>query len=73
MITGIGGLGLLAVQFAVHLGAEVYAVDMRSSSRELALKFGAKKAFDLIDLDTELQNGFTVDTAIDFVATDTSE
>ena len=44
---------MLAVQFAVHLGAEVYAVDMRPSSRELALEFGAKEAFDLPQLDVE--------------------
>lgn len=73
MITGIGGLGLLAVQFAVFLGAEVFAVDMRRSSRELALKFGAKQAFDLPQLDAELAKGFTVDCAIDFVSTDTSK
>ena len=73
MITGIGGLGLLAVQMAVYLGAEVYAVDMRPSSRELALKFGAKAAFDLPQLDAELAKGFTVDCAVDFVSTDTSK
>ncbi|PAV18079.1 alcohol dehydrogenase I [Pyrrhoderma noxium] len=72
LITGIGGLGLLAVQFAVHLGAEVYAVDMRPSSRELALHFGARKAFDLPELDAELKKGFSVDIAIDFVSTDTT-
>ena len=72
LITGIGGLGLLAVQFAVFLGAEVFAVDMRRSSRELALKFGARQAFDLIELDAALAKGFQVDTAVDFVATNTS-
>lgn len=72
LITGIGGLGLLAVQMAVYLGAEVYAVDMRPSSRELALKFGAKAAFDLPQLDAELAKDFSVDCAVDFVSTDTS-
>ncbi|KAI0691375.1 chaperonin 10-like protein [Cytidiella melzeri] len=72
MITGIGGLGLFAVQYAVYLGAEVYAVDMRPSSRELAIKFGAKQAYDLPELDAALQNGFSVDVAIDFVTTDTT-
>ena len=62
----------MAVQFAVYLGAEVYVVDMRQSSRDLALKFGAKKAFDLPELDAELAKGFTVDCAVDFVSTDTS-
>ncbi|EJC99046.1 GroES-like protein [Fomitiporia mediterranea MF3/22] len=72
LITGIGGLGLLAVQFAVFLGAEVFAVDMRRSSRELALKFGARQAFDLIELDVALTKGFQVDIAVDFVATNTT-
>ena len=62
----------MAVQFAVFLGAEVYAVDMRPSSRDLALQFGARKAFDLVELDAELAKGFTVDVAIDFVSVNTS-
>ena len=45
---------------------------MRPSSRELALHFGARKAFDLPELDAELQKGFSVDIAIDFVSNDTS-
>ena len=45
---------------------------MRPSSRELALHFGARKAFDLPELDAELKKGFSVDIAIDFVSTDTS-
>ncbi|EJC99051.1 GroES-like protein [Fomitiporia mediterranea MF3/22] len=72
LITGIGGLGLLAVQFAVFLGADVFAVDMRLSSRELALKFGARQAFDLVELDTALAKGFQVDCAVDFVSSDTT-
>ena len=58
---------------AAYLGAEVYAVDMRPSSRELALKFGAKAAYDLPQLDAELAKGFGVDCAVDFVSTDTSK
>lgn len=73
MITGIGGLGLLAVQFCVYLGAEVYVLDMRPTSRELALKFGAKEAFSLVELDAALKKGFTVDCAVDFVSTSTSK
>ncbi|OCB86979.1 GroES-like protein [Sanghuangporus baumii] len=72
LITGIGGLGLLAVQLAVYLGAEVYAVDIRPSSRELALRFGARNAFDLVELDAVLAKGFQVDCAVDFVSTDTT-
>ncbi|KAI0089304.1 GroES-like protein [Irpex rosettiformis] len=70
LITGIGGLGLFAVQYAVYLGAEVYAVDMRPSSRELAIKYGAKQAFSLPELDAALAKGFSADVAIDFVSTD---
>ncbi|KAL5483611.1 hypothetical protein ACEPAI_8843 [Sanghuangporus weigelae] len=72
LITGIGGLGLLAVQLAVYLGAEVYAVDIRPSSRELALRFGARNAFDLVELDAVLAKGFQVDCAVDFVSSDTT-
>ena len=45
---------------------------MRPSSRELALKYGAKQAFSLTELDAALKKGFTVDCAIDFVSTNTS-
>ena len=66
-------MGALAVQFAVHLGAEVYAVDIRPSSRELALRLGARNAFSLTELDEALAKGFQVDVAVDFVSTDTSK
>ena len=71
LITGIGGLGALAIQFATHLGAEVYALDIRPSSRELALHLGVRNAFNLVELDEALAKGFQVDVAVDFVATDT--
>lgn len=64
---GIGGLGFLAVQIAVHFGATVYALDMRPSSRVLAKVAGAKQAFSNEELDAEFQKGFTVDTTIDFI------
>ena len=69
---GVGGVGLLALQIAVHFGAQVYAVDSRRSSRELARKFGAKEAFNLDELDAKLAKGFTVDCVLDFVASDAS-
>ncbi|KAK6977898.1 chaperonin 10-like protein [Favolaschia claudopus] len=36
LIFGIGGLGHLAVQYAKHLGAIVYACDFKPAARELA-------------------------------------
>ena len=73
LIIGIGGLGLLAVQIAKHFGAEVYALDIRPTSRALAKKFGAKEAFSHEQLDAQLADGFTVDVVIDFVATNSSK
>lgn len=42
-VFGIGGLGHLAVQLAVHAGAEVIAVDVADSKLALARKCGAKE------------------------------
>jgi propanol-preferring alcohol dehydrogenase len=79
LIIGAGGLGHLAVQFAKHIGATVFAVDMRPEARELAEKLGAK-AYDTQTLMTLTSasgsspggatggNQFTVDVVIDFVA-----
>ncbi|KAJ7659980.1 hypothetical protein B0H17DRAFT_1095640 [Mycena rosella] len=68
LIFGIGGLGHLAVQYAKHLGATVYACDFKPAARKLALKLGATEAFDLIELSNKITGGFTVDTTIDFIA-----
>ncbi|KAJ6632395.1 chaperonin 10-like protein [Mycena sp. CBHHK59/15] len=68
LIFGIGGLGHLAVQYAKHFGATVYACDFKPAARKLALELGAAEAFDLIDLNNKTAAGFTVDTTIDFVA-----
>ncbi|KAF8210909.1 hypothetical protein K438DRAFT_1752662 [Mycena galopus ATCC 62051] len=68
LIFGIGGLGHLALQYAKHFGATVYACDFKPAARELALKLGAVEAFDLIELNNKITAGFTVDTTIDFVA-----
>ncbi|KAJ6471141.1 GroES-like protein [Mycena vitilis] len=68
LIFGIGGLGHLAVQYAKHLGATVYACDFKPEARKLALELGADAAFDLIDLTNKTATGnFTVDATIDFV------
>lgn len=70
LIYGVGGLGHQAVQLAKHLGATVYAVDLRPQARQLALDLGATQAFDLEDLAAATSNGtFHVDTVVDFVAT----
>ncbi|KAF7328724.1 alcohol dehydrogenase [Mycena venus] len=68
LIFGVGGLGHLAVQYAKHLGATVYACDFKPAARKLALELGATEAFDLIELNKKTTAGFTVDTTIDFVA-----
>ncbi|KAJ7265532.1 chaperonin 10-like protein [Mycena rebaudengoi] len=68
LIFGIGGLGHLAVQYAKHFGATVYACDFKPVARELALELGATEVFDLIELTNKTAAGFTVDTTIDFVA-----
>ncbi|KAJ7910862.1 chaperonin 10-like protein [Mycena leptocephala] len=68
LIFGIGGLGHLALQYAIHFGATVYACDFKPAARKLALELGATEAFDLIELSDKTAKGFTVDTTIDFVA-----
>ncbi|KAH9858849.1 GroES-like protein [Lenzites betulinus] len=69
LIYGVGGLGHQAVQLAKHLGATVFAVDIRPEARQLALSLGAEQAFDLEDFTNVVNNGtFSVDTVVDFVA-----
>jgi propanol-preferring alcohol dehydrogenase len=55
------------------VGAAVYACDFKPAARKLALELGATEAFDLIELSDKTANGFTVDTTIDFVASNQSE
>lgn len=47
-IFGIGGLGHLAVQYAVAMGLRVVAVDTGDAKRELATSLGAEYFFDFI-------------------------
>ncbi|KAJ7745589.1 hypothetical protein DFH07DRAFT_869662 [Mycena maculata] len=67
LIFGVGGLGHLAVQYAKHFGATVYACDFKPEALKLALELGATEAFDLIELTNKTTAGFTVDITIDFV------
>jgi propanol-preferring alcohol dehydrogenase len=73
LIVGIGGVGLLALQIAVHFGAKVWAVDIKPTSRQLAKESGAVEAWDLETLDAQLAKGFTVDVGVDFVSSSTCE
>jgi D-arabinose 1-dehydrogenase-like Zn-dependent alcohol dehydrogenase len=51
-VLGIGGLGHLAVQFAVRLGYETIAVARGADKRELATKLGAHHYVDSTDGDS---------------------
>ncbi len=50
-VLGIGGLGHLAVQFAVHLGYETIAIARGAEKAELAKKLGAHHYIDSTDGD----------------------
>ncbi|KAJ7573654.1 N-benzyl-3-pyrrolidinol dehydrogenase [Mycena floridula] len=69
LIFGIGGLGHLGVQYAKHFGATVYACDIKPAARKLALELGAVEAYNLIELNQKIANGFKVDITIDFFGT----
>ncbi|KAJ7573647.1 GroES-like protein [Mycena floridula] len=74
LIFGIGGLGHLSVQYAKHFGAtdeplEVYACDIKPAARKLAVELGAVEAYNLIELNQKIANGFKVDITIDFFGT----
>jgi propanol-preferring alcohol dehydrogenase len=45
-VFGVGGLGHLAIQIAVHLGLEVTAVDVANDKLALAKSLGADNAFN---------------------------
>jgi propanol-preferring alcohol dehydrogenase len=46
LVSGVGGLGHLAVQYAAAMGMRVVAVDVSPEKTELALDHGAEAAFD---------------------------
>lgn len=51
VISGIGGLGHVAVQYAVAMGMRVIAVDIADDKLELAKKYGAEFAVNAKDQD----------------------
>jgi NDMA-dependent alcohol dehydrogenase len=60
IIIGIGGVGISAVQGAVHAGASyIIAVDLLANKREAALKFGATHAFGSMEEATEFARSVT--------------
>jgi propanol-preferring alcohol dehydrogenase len=48
LISGVGGLGHIAVQYAVAMGMRVVTVDVADDKSELALKHGAEFAFNAL-------------------------
>ncbi|MDD9207389.1 NDMA-dependent alcohol dehydrogenase [Georgenia sp. 10Sc9-8] len=60
IVMGVGGIGMNAVQGAVHAGAgQVIAVDPVAFKREKAMEFGATHAVESIDEGAELARTFT--------------
>lgn len=47
-IAGFGGLGHMAVRYAVALGADVTVFDVSEEKRPFALQFGAKQYINVI-------------------------
>ncbi|KAL1730768.1 chaperonin 10-like protein [Schizophyllum commune] len=68
LIIGVGGLGHLAVQYAILQGAEVYVCDLKPEARRLGLELGAVKAFSLVELSAAVSapDPFTVHVVVDF-------
>jgi propanol-preferring alcohol dehydrogenase len=65
-IFGVGGLGHLAVQIAVVLGAEVWAIDVDDKKLELARQLGAHHALNATksEIVKELRKAGRVHTAV---------
>jgi predicted dehydrogenase/threonine dehydrogenase-like Zn-dependent dehydrogenase len=74
VITGLGLIGLLAVQIAKAWGLNVIALDIETDRIELAKKVGANNAFNALDPEIELliknlTNGFGADAVVICAAT----
>ena len=48
-VAGFGGLGMMAVKYALKMGAEVYVFARNKNKEEEALKMGVKKLYDTTD------------------------
>jgi propanol-preferring alcohol dehydrogenase len=71
-VFGVGGLGISAIQLALHLGAaKVFAVDINPEKLALAKRFGAipvnATALDPVAQLREMTNGRGVDVALELV------
>lgn len=60
---GIGGLGQIALEAAVAIGATVYAVDTNPKARELALELGAAGAYENVKEIAQFEPEVIVDYA----------
>jgi len=67
-IIGLGGLGQLGAQLAVHLGAEVYAAEVSAEARALAASW---RLADVLGSADELR-GLGLDAVVDFVGAGTT-
>ena len=77
MIVGLGGVGMMALQFAraLYPTATILASDIDESKRQLALQSGAAHVFDPSDADARKQVFKTtgaVSASIDFVGAESS-
>ena len=54
-VFGVGGLGHLAVQLAVHAGAEVIAIDVSEAKLEFARRLGASRVVHAVAADAATQ------------------
>lgn len=67
-IIGVGGLGQLGAQLAVHLGAEVHAAEVSTEARALARSWGLASIVGSAD---DLR-GLGLDAVVDFVGAGTT-
>jgi D-arabinose 1-dehydrogenase-like Zn-dependent alcohol dehydrogenase len=71
-VFGVGGLGISAIQLALHLGAEkVFAVDINRAKLQLAARFGAVPVNateqDPVEQVREMTGGRGVDVALELI------
>lgn len=67
-IIGLGGLGQLGAQLAVHLGAEVYGAEVSADARALAASWGLT---DILSSAEHLR-GLELDAVVDFAGAGTT-